>query len=609
MEEKRLPKHRESFAGLIGRTKISTQMAVVYLLAIVLPITILGGLMMRITYVNQKSYHADLLESYNAGIKRTMYEFTSQLYTFSESIVYNDELIEFLRGEYETEEELRTAAREITLMDNYMKSYAGIDEVLVYIDREDMINYGQYRVPTEEIKETAWYQKAQSQFSPFWISYRTKNPTNNEYVWRMALVRKMILVGGDKEAVVMIKIKDTYLSSRIGNQEYVTMISVDDTPVSFSNHTKYYGTMPTFKFDPKEKYDYGGVTTLDGEEALFHVSSLDISKTSSNIYLMTYDVSAIEHMERMFALYAAILSVTMLLTMFILFMFSRSMVKQVRAIRTEMGKASCGRYDEMLTRIRASKELTEAFEDLLVMVDNIQKMEAAQYEAQIKEQNIQNEQQKMEFKMLASQINPHFLYNTLETIRMKAFTAGDKEVATAIKLLGKSMRYVLENTGTADTSLQAEIDHILTYLQIQQLRFGDRVNYILTVQPGMQMEEYRMLPLLLQPIVENGIVHGLEARESSGTIWISIYVQDGVVYVDISDNGCGMDEETLQMVLHKVQDYTRKRRKSSIGLYNINRRIKLNYGEQYGLDIQSTLGEGTMVRVTFPVIKTETDGN
>ena len=178
-------------------------------------------------------------------------------------------------------------------------------------------------------------------------------------------------------------------------------------------------------------------------------------------------------------------------------------------------------------------------------------------------------------------------------------------MANAIKLLGKSMRYVLENTGTADTSLQAEIDHILTYLQIQQLRFGDRVNYILTVEPGMNLEEYRVLPLLLQPIVENGIVHGLEARENDGTIWISIYVQDNVVYTDISDNGCGMDEETLQTVMAKVENYTRKRHKSSIGLYNINRRIKLNYGEQYGLEIQSTLGEGTMVRVTFPVIKTE----
>lgn len=605
MEEKKLPKQRESIAGLLGRTKISTQMFVVYILAIVLPIAILGSMLMRVTYINQKNYHADLLESYNTGVKRTIYEITSQIYTFSESIVYNDELIEFLRGEYETESELRSAAREITLMDDYMESYAGIDEVLVYIDREDMINYGQYRVPTEEIKATEWYQKAQSQFSPFWISYRVKNPTNNEYVWRLALVRKMILVGGDKEAVVMIKVKDTYLSSRINNQEYVTMLSVDDTPVSFSSHTKYYGTMPDFTLDPKEKYDYGGVRELDGEEVLFHLSSLDISKTSSNIYLLTYDVSAIENTERIIALYATILLVTVLLTMVILFWFSRSVGNQVRGLRREMGKASRGEYDTMLTRIYASKELTEAFDDLLVMVKNIQEMEAAQYEAQIKEQNIQNEQQKMEFKMLASQINPHFLYNTLETIRMKAFTAGDKEVATAIKLLGKSMRYVLENTGAADTSLQAEIDHISTYLQIQKIRFGDRINYQVIIQPGLNTEDYRILPLLLQPIVENAIVHGLEGKDSGGMFWFAIYIIEETVYVDISDNGCGMDEATLNEVMAKVQDYTRKRRKSSIGLYNINRRIKLNYGEQYGLYIQSTLGEGTMVRVTFPALKKE----
>ena len=603
MEETKLPKQRESIAGLLGRTKISTQMYVVYILAIVLPIAFLGGLMMRITYVNQRNYHADLLESYNSGVKRTIYEITSQIYTFSESIVYNDELIEFLRGEYETEAELRSAAREITLMDEYMETYAAIDEVLVYIDREDMINYGQYRVPTEEIKATEWYQKAQNQFSPFWISYRVKNPTNNEYVWRLALVRKMILVGGDKEAVVMIKIKDTYLSSRINNQEYVTMLSVDDTPVSFSNHTKYYGTMPDFELDPEEKYNYGGIKELEGEEVLFHLSSLDISRTSSNIYLLTYDVSAIENTERIITIYTVILLITVLLTMLILFWLSRSIAKQVRGLRVEMGKASRGEYDAMLTKIHASKEVTEAFDDLLLMVKNIQEMEAAQYEAEIKEQNIQNEQQKMEFKMLASQINPHFLYNTLETIRMKAFTAGDKEVATAIKLLGKSMRYVLENTGTADTSLQAEIDHILTYLQIQKLRFGDRINYQVIVQPELNPEEYRILPLLLQPIVENAIVHGLEGKDSGGMFWFAIYIIDGTVYVDISDNGCGMDEATLSEVMAKVQDYTRKRRKSSIGLYNINRRIKLNYGEQYGLTIQSTPGEGTMVRVTFPVIK------
>ena len=611
MEEKRFSKQRESIAGLIGRKKISTQMCFAYIMAIVLPIAVLGLLLMRTTYVNQKNYHADLLESYNSGVRRTVYEITSQIYSFSESIVYNDELIEFLRGEYESEAELRSAAREITLMDEYMKNYGAIDEVLVYIDREDMIDYRQYRVPTEEIKATDWYQKAQNQYTPFWISYLVKNPTNNEYVWRLALVRKMILVGGDKEAVVLIRVKDAYLSSRINNQEYVTMLAVDDTPVSFSNHTRYYGTTLNFELEPEEIYDYGGVRDMDGNSVLFHLSSLDISRTSSNMYLMTCDVSAMENTERIITIYTTVLGITLLLTIGILFWFSRSIVNQVKYLRVEMGKASRGEYDAMLTEIHASEELTEAFEDLHVMVKNIQEMEAAQYEAQIKEQNIQNEQQKMEFKMLASQINPHFLYNTLETIRMKAFTAGDREVATAIKLLGKSMRYVLENTGMVDTTLQAELDHIVTYLKIQQLRFGDRVNYQVTIQPEMNLEEYRMLPLLLQPIVENAIVHGLEARESDGMVWISVYTEEEVVYVDVSDNGCGMNEETLQMVMTKVQDYTRKRRKSSIGLYNINRRIKLNYGEQYGLSIQSTVGEGTMVRVTFPVIRggeEETDG-
>lgn len=604
MKEKTL-KRRESIAGELARKKISVQMYTVYLMAIVLPIVALGSLMTHATYVNQKNYHAALLESYNNGVKRTMYEIASQIHTFSESIVYNDDLIDFLRGEYETEEELRIAARKITLMDDYMKNYGGIDEILVYIDRDDMINYRQYRVPDEQIKETAWYQKAHSQYAPFWTGYLVKNATNDEYVWRLAFVRMMKLVGSDTEAVVFIKIKDSYLASRLNNQKYVTMLSVDDTPISFSNRTKYYGTMPQFTLHPDEIYDYGGVTVLDGEEVLFHLSSLDISRTTSDMYLITYDVSAMENTRQMILLYATILAMTMIMTVAILFGFSHSIVNQVKSLRTEMKKASIGEYAAMKTEFYGSAELTEAFNDLCIMVNNIQEMKAAQYEAEIKEQNLQNEQQKMEFKMFASQINPHFLYNTLETIRMKAFTAGDKEVATAIKLLGKSMRYVLENTGTADTTLQAELEHIVTYLKIQQLRFGDRVNYQTITMPGMNLEEYRILPLLLQPIVENAIVHGLEQKEADGTVWFCIYLIDETVYVDISDNGCGMEEETLKNLMSRVEDNTKKSRKNSIGLYNINRRIKLYYGEAYGLQIFSTPGEGTMVRVTFPAAKKE----
>ena len=126
---------------------------------------------------------------------------------------------------------------------------------------------------------------------------------------------------------------------------------------------------------------------------------------------------------------------------------------------------------ELIPRL---SQLSDTFKDLKLTVDAIHDKEAQFYEARIREQQLVNRQQQMEFEMLASQINPHFLYNTLETIRMQALSCGNRNVATSIKLLGKSMRYVLDNTGTSFTTLTKELEYIKTYLSIQQLRFGER---------------------------------------------------------------------------------------------------------------------------------------
>lgn len=605
MEEKKLPKIRPSIMGQLARRKIGVQLAVAYFVAIVIPLGFISGYLMINTYRTQNTYRTELLESYTNGVKQTIYEISAQINAIADNMAYNDELIAFLRGEYESDTEVRQAASQITLMDKYMETYAGIEEVIVYIDREDMVNFKQFQVPTEEIKETDWYQKAQNQYAPFWVCAWLEDGYGN-YDWRLALVRKMILVDGDKEAVIMIKVRNSYLSSRISNKEYLTMLSVDDMPVFYSNRSEYRGQPLEIQVEPGVLYDDMDIRERHGEKILYRLSSLDIARTSSNMYLLTYDINGGANTERILQTYLLVLLSAIFLPMFILMFFTRFVVRQVKGLRMEMEKASRGEYESMKKELVASEELSAAFEDLLVMVKNIQEMEAAQYEAEIKQKNIENEQQKMEFKMLASQINPHFLYNTLESIRMKAFTAGDKEVATAIKLLGKTMRYVLENTGTVDTTLQKEYDHIMTYLQIQQLRFGERVNYKTAIQPGLDINKLRILPLLLQPIVENAIVHGLEGNESAGCVWVAVYIMEGKLCIDISDNGGGMDEETLAKVNHKVQNYTRERHTSSIALYNINRRIKLNYGETYGLELFSTYGEGTKVCVTLPVLYEKT---
>jgi two-component system sensor histidine kinase YesM len=235
------------------------------------------------------------------------------------------------------------------------------------------------------------------------------------------------------------------------------------------------------------------------------------------------------------------------------------------------------------------------------MVEKIKEKDAKMYEDRINSQRLLNAQQRIEMEVLASQINPHFLYNTLETIRMKAFKAGDRDVATAIKLLGKSMRYVLENTGTSSTTLKNELEYIETYLQIQRLRFTEKVNYLFVIEEGLKTEEHDILPLLIQPIVENAIVHGLEEVEKDGLIRIEVHsVKNEILRIDISDNGSGMSPATL-LSLRKKLETPHLNPNKNIGLYNINQRIRLCYGAQYGITVESTTGKGTTVSITLPL--------
>ena len=226
------------------------------------------------------------------------------------------------------------------------------------------------------------------------------------------------------------------------------------------------------------------------------------------------------------------------------------------------------------------------------------------YAKEINEQKLLNEQQKMEFQMLASQINPHFLYNTLEMIRMKAITVGDTETATAIKLLGKSMRYVLDNTGIEYTTVAKELSHIETYLQIQKLRFGERVNYEIRSEEDINLNKIKILPLLLQPIVENAILHGLEEVESGGRITVNIHRDinnPDTLIISIRDNGCGMDADTLNNMRINLEKGNISKR-YGIGLYNINQRIRLCYGMGYGLSIDSEEGNGTTVTARIRIM-------
>jgi len=221
------------------------------------------------------------------------------------------------------------------------------------------------------------------------------------------------------------------------------------------------------------------------------------------------------------------------------------------------------------------------------------------------------------------QINPHFLYNTLESINWMARMKQAPEIGDMVKALGDLMRVSI--SGDDFIPLKDEIGNISNYLKIQKFRYGDRFEALIHI--GEEVGKFMIPKLILQPIVENAIVHGLEDKIENGRIDITGMMEDGNVIIDICDDGVGMNEEKVRTInrlfAKSAEDHQNRMEPSAIpvvdprrdaepvndmhmhiGLINVDRRIRLYYGSEYGLFITSAQGAGTCVRARFPLDKT-----
>lgn len=594
---KRLQQSERHIAGFQNQ-KIGRQLNIIYLVAIFIPILALGTFLMINTYSLLFNHHKDLLHTSNAGSKKILNEICNQVYNISDSIVYDQRTIEVLGGEYETELEFRDAVRNYTLIDSFIANYGQIGSITIYTTTPNAASFKNFKPVTEEVAGTQWYRKAIGQRSPFYQLVAEPNSYDNmEY--SLALIRKITVLGSSSEAVMVIKVSENYLDSRFSDSGYVTMISFDDQEIFYGTRRVGYGAKMPFGIDyDAEYFSSEFMEEFEGVKCLGAISSCSLKQSDARIYIATLDKNAFRGIVRTMLLSLSIALVALIFPAVLMRVFTRFFVGQVNTLRDEMHKASKEEYD-IQKKFSGSFELQEAYSDLLVMVKTIEKQKETMYEAMLNEKQLQNEQQEMEFKMLASQINPHFLYNTLETLRMKAFTAGDREVATGIKLLGKMLRYVLVNIGTTYTSLAAELEHIDCYIKLQKIRFEDRVNYRLKVEEGINVDSYMLLPLLLQPIVENTVVHGLEDVDAKGQIDVHIHAREEQLIIDVADNGRGMTPEMLNKVRESIKEDSITKH-SSIGMSNIDQRIKLCYGKEYGIRIDSVLGGGTTVTVVLP---------
>ncbi|WP_270169986.1 sensor histidine kinase [Paenibacillus sp. SYP-B4298] len=209
---------------------------------------------------------------------------------------------------------------------------------------------------------------------------------------------------------------------------------------------------------------------------------------------------------------------------------------------------------------------------------------------------------KSEITALHSQLNPHFLFNTLDSIYWAHIRKGEKELSHSIIRLADLFRYTIHSHGGGDgfVTLAEEIGQVRRYVDLMKLRWHDRLQVEIEVMP--EAAACRIPKLTIQPLVENAIVHGIEPLDQGGMVTVRADVHQGILTVSIADNGVGMSEEHLQMINKRLRQETREELAVSsggIGLYNVHKLVQLQYGERYGLELESTPGKGTIVKLVI----------
>lgn len=275
--------------------------------------------------------------------------------------------------------------------------------------------------------------------------------------------------------------------------------------------------------------------------------------------------------------------------------FAYSLSKPLVSLKEKMLQVEQGHFHERVP-VSSADEIGKLSEQFNHMVEEINRLVNEVYVISLREREA-------ELAALQSQIHPHFIYNTLEAINMMAIRAGNYDVSDMVSSLGKLMRYTVER-GDGFVTLAQELESLSSYVRIQQTRLGDRIQVVMEVDESLR--DAPIPKLLLQPLLENAIYHGIERQERGGTIWISVARDAEAMQISVRDNGKGMTQSELIRLRSSVsipfhQNEAASSQRTGTALRNIYQRITLLYGEGYHLMMDSQAGQGSIFSLRIPI--------
>jgi two-component system sensor histidine kinase YesM len=366
------------------------------------------------------------------------------------------------------------------------------------------------------------------------------------------------------------------------------LINENDEIICYSGNFKESDIALSRKYSDlfDEAGKYGTWYNIKWDEEKVLIKSKFVANTDWRMVIVIpyIDILSISNKSRNEMLVVILL--TSIVAFVLTYIFSYSITKRISQLIKQMKKVETGNFDVRILGY-GNDEIGQLQKNFNYLLTKIAMLLDEKYK-------MGKDLKNTELKALQSQINPHFLYNTLDLINWKSLNKNVPEISRMVQSLAKFYKLSLSN-GDEIVTLSNEIEHVCSYMQIQNERLGNRVALIIEIDKSLY--RYKVPKIILQPIVENAIFHGIvEKEEGTGVIRISGKLEENILVLVVDDNGVGIPQNRLDHILNQVPDSNGH----GYGIKNIQLRIKLHYGDAYGLTYKSKLGVGTRVEIRIP---------
>lgn len=488
----------------------------------------------------------------------------------------------------------------------YMEARSDISNILIYAndgrsilgDPESKIN------PWTDIKESSWYNGALSENGQTSVSTAyVQNIFLGKYSWVVSLSREILSKkSGESLGVLLVdlkfnRIEELCRSLVIGEKGYDFII---DSSGAYVFHPSQQLVNSNLRKEPiyniqKLINNTSSINYFQNNDRYFMVETSDL--TNWNIVSVTHNNDIITDWKNVQVIYTLIGLVLFLIVGPVTKRISSGITEPIRKLQNIMKTVESGEF-KLIGSIKATDEIRKLAYDYDIMVGRIRElMESNSREHELK--------RKSDLKALQAQINPHFLYNTLDSIIWMGEMGQNKEVVRMTSALSKLFRISISK-GHEIITIRDEIAHVKSYLTIQEMRYQDRFRYLIDIDPDLL--DLPILKITLQPIVENAIYHGIKEGNEAGFIKITSSIQEDFVLLKVEDNGIGMSQTDLKSLIsgvNMIPGNSLRMSKQGMGLRNVHQRIKLYFGKQYGLTFESSPGKGSIITASIPRIKKE----